>query len=193
MSPDQNATKSPDPDAEEKLVRENIGWMLDLAERILRDRGLAEDAVQEAFISALGALDSFEGRSTLKTWLRRITINSALAKLRQIKRRAEQPFDELLPEFDSLDCRIEDKWKTLVSTESVVSEKQQRNLIRKTILELPEPFRMVLYLRDIEGYDTHEVSEMLNLTESNVKVRLHRARAALKKLLEPILRKDESA
>jgi RNA polymerase sigma-70 factor (ECF subfamily) len=62
----------------EQLVRDNIAWMLALAERMLHDRGLAEDAVQEAFMAAFRGLDSFEGRSTLKTWLHRITVNAPL-------------------------------------------------------------------------------------------------------------------
>lgn len=115
----------------DRLVRDNIGWMLVLAERLLRDRGLAEDAVQEAFMAALRGLDRFEGRSSLKTWLHRVTVNASLTKLRQSKRRAEQQIDEFLPEFDRYECR-----------------------------------------------------------EANVKVRLHRARAALKKLHEPILRSE---
>ena len=71
----------------EKLVRDNIAWMLKLAERLLGDRALAEDTVQDAFISAFRGLDKFEGRSSLKTWLHRIIVNAALTKLRQSKRR----------------------------------------------------------------------------------------------------------
>ena len=84
----------------EKLVRNHIGWMLALARRILGDHALAEDAVQDAFINAFHALDSFEGRSSLKTWLHRITVNACLMKMRQSKQRAEQAIDEYLPEFD---------------------------------------------------------------------------------------------
>ena len=64
----------------EELVRANIGWMLALAERLLRDRGLAADVVQESFIRAFGGLSRFEGRSTLESWLHRITVNSALSR-----------------------------------------------------------------------------------------------------------------
>ena len=81
--------------------------MLKLAERLLGDRALAEDTVQDAFISAFRGLDKFEGRSSLKTWLHRIIVNAALTKLRQSKRRAEQSVDEYQPEFDRYDCRVE--------------------------------------------------------------------------------------
>lgn len=173
---------------QEQLVRDNIVWMLKLAERLLGDRGLAEDAVQDAFISAFRALEKFEGRSSLKTWLHRITVNAALTKLRQSKRRAEQSIDADLPEFDQYDCRIEAPWHYLASLEDVIESDDLRSIVNTSIDTLPDSYRIVLQLRDIEGYDTAEVAEQLKISEANVKVRLHRARAALKKQLEPILR-----
>lgn len=172
----------------EKMVSDNIAWMLVLTERILRDRGLAEDAVQEAFVAAFKNIDQFEQRSSLKTWLHRITVNVSLSKLRQIKRRAEQSIDDLLPEFDSHDCRIEKPWTNLTPLEEVLESEILSAQVRSCIDDLPDSYRIVLLLRDIEGFDTAEVAKQLELSEANVKVRLHRARAALKKLLEPILR-----
>lgn len=171
----------------DRLVRDNIGWMLALAERILRDRGLAEDAVQEAFMAAFRGLGRFEGRSSLKTWLHRITVNASLTQLRQLKRLAEQQIDELLPEFDRYECRIEVPWTYLAPLEDVLENNDFRARVGECIGKLPDSYRIVLQLRDIEGYDTSEVAALLEISEANVKVRLHRARAALKKLLEPIL------
>jgi RNA polymerase sigma-70 factor (ECF subfamily) len=176
----------------EQLVRDNIAWMLNLAERLLRDRGLAEDSVQDAFISAFRGLHKFEHRSSLKTWLHRITVNAALTKLRQSKRRAEQSIDEDLPEFDQYDCRIEAPWNSLASVEEVIESAELCDRVTEGINKLPDSYRIVLQLRDIEGYDTAEVALQLEISESNVKVRLHRARAALKKRLEPILRGEVS-
>jgi RNA polymerase sigma-70 factor (ECF subfamily) len=176
----------------EQLVRDNIAWMLNLAERLLRDRGLAEDAVQDAFISAFRGRHKFEHRSSLKTWLHRITVNAALTKLRQSKRRAEQSIDEDLPEFDQYDCRIEAPWNSLASVEEVIESAELCDQVTEGINTLPDSYRIVLQLRDIEGYDTAEVALQLEISESNVKVRLHRARAALKKRLEPILRGEVS-
>jgi RNA polymerase sigma-70 factor (ECF subfamily) len=147
----------------EQLVRDNIAWMLALAERMLRDRGLAEDVVQEAFVRALRGLGDFEGRSSVKTWLHRITVNASLTKLRQLKRLGEQPIDEYLPEFDRANCRVEAPWTYLASVQDVV-----------------------------ENAELRACADLLQITEANVKVRLHRARAALKKLLEPILRGEVS-
>ena len=175
----------------EELVRTNIGWMLALAERLLRDRSLAEDVVQDSFVRALNGLADFEGRSSLESWLHRITVNTALSKLRQLNRLAEQSIDEHLPEFDRFDCRVELPWSHLASVEDIMESEETRRRVYETIGELPHSYRVVLQLRDIEEYDTREVAELLDISETNVKVRLHRARAALKKLLEPILRAEE--
>ncbi len=172
----------------EQLVRENIGWMLALAQRILGERGLAEDAVQDAFIAAFRGLADFEGRSSLKTWLHRITVNASLMKLRQLKRLGEQSIDEHLPEFDNYGCRIEQPWSQLVDIETVLQNDRLRKIVLDKINTLPDSYRVVLQLRDIEEYPTSEVAELLGITQNNVKVRLHRARSALKKLLEPLLR-----
>ena len=172
----------------ERFVRLHIGWMRQLAFRIVRDRSLADDCVQEAFIKAFAKIGEFEGRSTLKTWMHRVTVNEALMKLRSRRRAGETPIDDLLPEFDTGDCRLELPWGRTPSPLEVLESQSLRDLARSKILELPENFRVVLLLRDIEELSTNEVAELLGITESNVKTRLHRARSALKKLLEPILR-----
>ena len=175
----------------EELVRDNAGWMLVLAERMLNDTALAEDAVQEALISAINGLDRFEEKSSLKTWLHRITVNAALSKIRKQKRLAEQSIDEFLPEFDQYECRIEQAWTHLASAQDIAEDEEARARVGDCIRSLPDAFRVVLQLRDIEGYDTGETAKLLEISEANVKVRLHRARAALKKILEPILRGEE--
>ncbi len=174
----------------EQLVRNNIGWMLVVAERILGERALAEDAVQEAFLSAFQGLDKFENRSSLKTWLHRITVNTALMKIRKLKRLAEQPVDEYLSEFDQNECRVEFNWSHLASTANIVANNEASEQIHAAIKKLPDAYRIVLLLRDIEGYTTDEVVQRLGISESNVKVRLHRGRAALKNLIEPLLRDE---
>lgn len=174
----------------EDMVRNNIGWMIAVAQRLLTDRALAEDAVQEAFVAAFRSYHKFETCSSLKTWLHRITVNAALMKLRKIKRLSEQAIDEFLPEFDQYDCRIEARWGNIASIEDIIENEQTQAQVHAAIDKLPDAYRNVLLLRDIEGYATNEVAELLELSESNVKVRLHRARAALKKLIEPLLRGD---
>jgi len=174
----------------EELVRNNISWMLAVAARLLGDRVLAEDVVQDAFISAFKGFEKFENRSSIKTWLHRITVNAALMKLRKLKRLSEQTMDDDSFEFDQNGCRIEFSWNQIVSTDTIVENDQYRTQIHSAIDNLPDVYRIVLLLRDIEGYSTNEVAQRLGVSESNVKVRLHRARAALKKLIEPLLHGD---
>jgi RNA polymerase sigma-70 factor (ECF subfamily) len=176
----------------EQMVRDHSAWMLRLAERLMGERALAEDVVQEAFLSAFDKLAEFEARSSIKTWLHRITVNAALMKLRTRKRLAESPIDEHLPEFDGNGCRLEAPHGRMLEVEEVLHNAQQRQMVRDAIHELPEGYRIVLQLRDIEGYDTSEVARFLDISEGNVKVRLHRARSALKHLLEPLLRGEAS-
>jgi len=180
--------RSGDPASAEQFVRLHIGWMRQLAFRIVRDRSLADDCVQEAFMKAFAKIGDFEGRSTLKTWVHRITVNEALMKLRSRRRAGETSIDELLPDFDAGDCRLEPSWGRLPDPLEVLESESMRDLARSKILELPENYRVVLLLRDIEELSTKEVAEYLDISESNVKTRLHRARSALKTLLEPILR-----
>lgn len=175
----------------EELVRDNIGWMLGLAGRILGDDELAKDAVQLAFSKIHLKLDQFEGRSEPKTWMHRIVVNEALMILRKKKRANEQSIDHLLPSFDPRGMRIPVSPATVITSETVLHSKQTVTLVRKSISELPDAYRIVVQLRDIEEMTTAEVSDFLEITEANVKVRLHRARTALKRLLEPMLQDGE--
>ncbi len=172
----------------ERIVRSNISWMLKLAERILNDPHHAEDTVQDAFLNAFRGLKDFEGHSDLKTWLHRITVNASLTKLRQLSRLKEQDIEEYLPEFDQNDCRIEAPWQHLATLEDVLAKEKLRGVVIDGVNALPDAYRIILQLRDIEEYSTSEVASLCELSETNVKVRLHRARAALKKRLEPLLR-----
>ena len=174
--------------AAEALVRRHSGWMLTVAGRYTQDRALAEDCVQETFASAFGKLDSFKRRSSFKSWLHRIVVNQALMKLRAMRARHEQDVDELMPEFDAELCRIEQPWRQILTPEQIVGTAHLRNLVLTKINTLPDSYRNVLLLRDIEEMTTSEVAQALELSEANVKVRLHRARSALKRLLEPVLR-----
>ena len=177
-----------DETAAEVLVRQNGPWMLNLARRMLKNDAAAADAVQEAFISAFANIGKFEGRSTLKTWLHRIVVNKCLMQLRSQKQKAEESLDKWMPSFDSNNCRIEPPWTRLLSADEICQSKQLSAAVQTAIQDLPEHFRIILQLRDIEGFSTAEVAESLGLSVSNVKVRLHRGRSALKLILEPVLR-----
>ena len=175
----------------EAFVRSNTPWMLNVAQRILQDRSAAEDSVQSAFVQVFQRLDTFRGDSSLRTWMQRIVVNEALAVLRKQERLRETPIDTLLPEFDGHGCRIEDRWQLAETPESLAMSTEVTDKVVAAIETLPDAYRVVLLLRDIEGYSTAETGAALGLEVSNVKVRLHRARAALKKLLTPVFAAED--
>lgn len=183
------ATKKCD---KELIVKEHIVWMLALAEKILKDRALAQDAVQDSFINAFRCYSTLRDQTSLKPWLKKILINNSLMQLRKMKRLSEQSLEECLPEFDKNGCRLEDRCTYLVGTEEVMESALLQSTVHRAFTQLSDDYRIVLLLRDVEGYDTAEVASLLNITVSNVKTRLHRARSALKKLLDPVLRGELS-
>jgi RNA polymerase sigma-70 factor (ECF subfamily) len=168
----------------EALVRGHGGRMLSVALRILGNPEDARDCVQEAFLQAFKYVDRFEGRSSVGTWLHRIVVNSALQKLRSRRRHPEGSLDELMPQFDEYQCRLEPRGQGEESVETLASRKETRAAVREAIDRLPYDYRTVLLLRDLEELDTRETAKALQIEPGAVKTRLHRARAALKKLLE---------
>lgn len=168
-----------------ELVRENAGRLLAVARRMLRSEEDARDAVQEAFLQAFRGIGRFEGDARLSTWLHRIVVNASLMKLRTRARKPEQSIDELLPRFYEDGHRIDPgpAWRT--DAPDPVESRELRTLVRASIDRLPEIHRNVLLLRDIEGLSTQETARMLDIKADTVKVRLHRARQALRTLLHP--------
>jgi RNA polymerase sigma-70 factor (ECF subfamily) len=166
------------------LVRTFAPRLLAVARRILDNEEDAREAVQDAFLSAFRGLDTFSGEARLGTWLHRITVNAALMKLRRKQRRAEPRIDDFLPDFlpDGHLARPGRTWKE--TGEDVLQRRETRDLVRQAIARLPERYRTVLLLRDIEELPTEEVARLLGVTTNVVKVRLHRARQALRTLLD---------
>lgn len=178
--------------ATETFVRGNASWMLCVARRYLRDEALAEDCVQESFANAFMALGGFQGRARLRSWLHRIVVNAALMKLRSMSRRKEDCIDALLPTFDGDGVRLGAPWLDLQTPEDILMQSETCAIVAANIQRLPDSYRVVLIMRDIDGLETLEVARALNLSEANVKVRLHRARAALKTLIEPQLSRQST-
>ena len=172
-----------------ELVRTQGGRMLAVARRLLRSDDDAADAVQDAFISAFRAIASFEGGARLSTWLHRIVVNAALMKLRTRSRRPEVSIDDLLPKFYEDGHHVDEpgEWKSPAQLDAL-ERRETRNLVREQIDKLPEDYRTVVMLRDIEGLDTKETAELLGVTPNAAKIRLHRARLALRTLLDPFMR-----
>lgn len=170
-----------------ELVRRCGGKMLAVARAILRNEEDARDCVQEAFISAVRKIDTFEGRSKISTWLHRIVVNASLVHLRSRKRLTDEPIDDLMPTYNITGCRIEVSEESYESLDELLDKANMNALVRKAIDQLPEIHRIVLLLRDIEEFSVQETADLLELTPGAVKTRLHRARSALKVLLEPVL------
>jgi len=189
-SPDQAllaALRAREPGAFEQLVRTHGGRLLAVARRLLGNEEDARDAVQESFMNAYRSIDRFEGGSLLSTWLHRITVNVSLMKLRTRKRKPEEPLEHLLPVFND-DGHFAERFESGSEPADVrLSRIEEQAAVRAAIDELPEHYRTVLLLRDIEGVDTREVADQLGITANAVKLRLHRARQALRTLLAPRL------
>lgn len=177
-----------DEQAFESLVRDHGARMLAVARRITGNDADAHDSLQEALLKCFRNMDQFQGRSSLGTWLHRITANAALMRLRTQKRGREDSLDELLPTFDSLGARLADA--PLADTreiEALYEQGQTQEAIGAAIDRLPNEFRAIVIARDIEQLTTAETAKLLDISNSLVKTRLHRARAALKRLLDPIV------
>jgi RNA polymerase sigma-70 factor (ECF subfamily) len=166
----------------ESVVRLHGGRMLAVARRMLRSEDDARDAVQEAFISAFKAIADFQGDALLTTWLHRIVVNACLMRLRRQRRKPEESIDELLPHFDERGGWGDGEEPSLTPFE-LLERSETRTVVRECIDRLPESYRSVLVLRDIEELDTDETAAALGMSAPAVKTRLHRGRQALRTLL----------
>ena len=176
----------------EQVVRAYGGRLLAVARRIVGTEEDARDVVQDAFMNAFKSLDRFEGNSKLSTWLHRIVVNAALMRLRTRKRKPEQSIESMLPSFLE-DGHHEERFQSWEEPADKLMERaENRQLVRQQIDALPEGYRTVLVLRDIEGLDTEETAKVLGLSVNATKIRLHRARQALRTLLAPHFRSAAS-
>jgi RNA polymerase sigma-70 factor (ECF subfamily) len=182
------ALKAGDEDAFDTAVRRYGPHLLAVARRFMGHEQDAQDVVQDAFLSAFKAIDKFQGGSKVSTWLHRIAVNAALMKLRSRKRNQERPIDDLLPKFNDDGHMADAAARWAVTHDTAVDSREMRELVRHAIDQLPEGHRTILLLRDIEGHNTEETAELLDITPGAVKTRLHRARQALRTLLDPHMR-----
>jgi RNA polymerase sigma-70 factor (ECF subfamily) len=166
-----------------RMVEQFSDSIYRVALRMLNNPADAEDVLQETFIKAIRALPTFEGRSSLSTWLYRIAVNESLMLIRKQKPEAalteeefEDPDDSTsYPSFQILD------WCCLPEEDFLSAE--TRKVLNLAIQKLPKNLRTVFVLRDIEGLSIRDTAEALDITESNVKTRLLRARMKLREEL----------
>ena len=190
------ALRAGDEDAFAALVQRYHGGLIRLAMGYVKDHAIAEDVVQETWLTCIRSLDRFEGRSSLKTWIFGIALNIARSKGRREGR--VLPFASLFrrersgPTVDPERFGRDGMWKALPETWSNVPEERalgQETLahVRAAIDALPARQREVMVLRDVAGLDAAEVCGLLSISPENQRVRLHRARAAVRKMLEDYL------
>ena len=192
------------------LVDEYGAVMHRVALTFVRSSAVADDVVQEAWVGVLRGLDQFEGRSTLKTWLLRIVAN--IARTHAVRETRTVPFSSLelaheagsertpaLPtdRFQSSDQQHPGRWVSFptpwsIDPEIAVLSAETRNLIANTIAGLPDGQRIVITLRDVEGWESGDVCSVLELSETNQRVLLHRARSKVRAVLEQHLTSESS-
>jgi RNA polymerase sigma-70 factor (ECF subfamily) len=159
--------------AYEQLIRTHAGALTAVARRFFGDTAAATEAVQDTFVSAFKAMGDFEGTSKLGTWLHRIAVNACLLKLRGRKRGRLVAL-----ESDDHEART-------AASDDTISQAETCARVRECVEQLPEAYRTVIRLRDLEGLSTEETARHLGTSDGAVKTRLHRARQALKTILEP--------
>jgi RNA polymerase sigma-70 factor (ECF subfamily) len=176
-------------EAFETLLRKYGGRLLRLARRFLDSEEDARDALQDAMVAVFKSIASFESNAMLSTWLHRIVVNACLMKLRTRRRRPEDvDIEQYLPHFleDGHQAEASKPW--CETPETMLERDELRALVRDSIAQLPDTYRIVLQLRDLEELSTDETAEILGVTPNAVKIRLHRARQALRTLLDRHLR-----
>lgn len=177
-------TRLADPGTYEQAVGEMLPGLYRLAYGITQDPMEAQDAVQDALLSMVRRLGDFQERSSLATWLYRITVNASLDRLRKRHRRGETiPIEEFLPLFTEEGRYAEEvvDWSDAPLERLLSSEAAER--IRQAIASLPEEQRVVLVMKDMEDFSLSEIASTLELSLPAVKSRLHRARLALRGVL----------
>ncbi len=174
--------QSGDPEELTRMVNQYSDPIYRVALRMLNNQVEAEDVLQETFIKAMRSLEKFEGRSNLSTWLYRIAVNESLMLIR--KRKPEVPIvQDDTGDGDNEGISVSQIVDWCCLPESEFLSYETRQVLNAAIQKLPENLRTVFILRDIEGLSISETSQALDLTETNVKTRLLRARMKLREEL----------
>jgi len=184
-----------DEEAFRTLVERHHGGLIGLALSFVAERSAAEEVAQETWLGVINGIREFEGRSSLKGWIFRILINRA--KTRGVRDKRSIPFSALVnPEYKD-EPAVEpsrfqasgwwadppERWDT-DSPEELLMRKESRAVLERSIAELAPVQRAVVTLRDVEGFDAAETCNILEISETNQRVLLHRARSKIRQALE---------
>lgn len=179
------ALREGDEAAYKRVIVEMGGRLLAVARRILGNEEDARDTLQDALLQAFRNINDFKGQSLLSTWLHRIVVNVALMKLRSRRRKPEESIEPMLPVFQDDGHHVKPIVDWGENAEKMLQRQETRTIVREAIDRLPENYRTVMMLRDIEELSTNEAAEALGISPNAVKIRLHRARQALRQLIDP--------
>jgi RNA polymerase sigma-70 factor (ECF subfamily) len=176
-----------EPAAVRQMTGANNQRLFRAAWSILKDRAEAEEAVQSGYLKAFAAFGGFSGQSSLSTWLTRIVVNEALGRLRSVARRRSRPEDQGVAVLEEYRDKLMRGSET-VRPDAAVARQQLRRMLEDAIAGLPDSFRSVFVLREIEGMSIEDTAAALDLHPGTVKTRLLRARRRLQQALEPDVR-----
>jgi RNA polymerase sigma factor (sigma-70 family) len=171
----------------EILLRRHNQTLFRVIRNYLKDQEEVKDAMQNAYLKAYDKLFQFRGNSSFSTWLIRIGINEALLRLNDMKKSRTA----YLNTADIADEMLKQIPDTQMNPERAIIRQESRLLFEQAIDHLPEKYRIVYILKEIEGFTNADVSEALDISDSNIKVRLHRAKSLLKESLYTLSVKDE--
>ena len=162
----------------EILMRRYNQRLYRTARAILRNDGEAEDVMQDAYVRAYQHLEQFAGRAKFSTWLTRIAVHEALARQRRARR-----YEELAPETEQQGDPMDQFASSALTPEQQAGHSELRAILEQAVEKLPDTYRAAFILRDVEQMSAAEAAEVLEISEENMKIRLHRARAMLRKRL----------
>jgi RNA polymerase sigma-70 factor (ECF subfamily) len=173
------------------LVKRYEHKLYNFSLRMCRDRSDAEDMIQDTFLNVFKYLKNFRYESKFKNWLYKVAASTCIKKRRKSKFAPEKELslDEFLPNEEAEKPDHLPEW-ALLPLDKLLND-ELRDKINETILTLPKKYRLVMVLRDIEEFSTDETAEILNLSPSNVKVRLHRARLYMRDKLKGYFENDQ--
>ena len=170
-------------EAYDKLAKIYQKKIYGLSFNLTRNQMDAQDVTQEVLLTLFRKINMFQGKSAFSSWVYRISINASYMKLRSKKKEPNVSIDELMPTFNGAGFQQEKIQDWSENTESLIFTKETRDVINKAVNLLPEKEKVVFLLRDVEGLSSEKTGEILDLTVSAVKSRLHRARLFLRKKL----------
>jgi RNA polymerase sigma-70 factor (ECF subfamily) len=169
----------------EQVFRDHAPRVYNLARRMLGNDADAEDVTQDVLLQVVRKLDTFRGEADFATWLHRVTVNMALAHRAKRARRHEHEVHDPLQQFEEDGHHVGPVRPWAVAPEKQALDRETQQLIEKAIAGLPEMYRDVYVLADVEGLPNAEIADVLGLSVAAVKSRLHRARLMMRGSLAP--------